>query len=179
MKSDFSRILALKCARFLLAGGAVILACVRPACAAPQTTGGSIIVDYGDAGYSESGTWENARDTWEEHGSSYSLTRQTAEVKAWAQWRPALPPGEYVVDLWNLPVFQQDSKAQVDITHVGGKTTLQRDMRDGHYGWMRLGKFRFDGGFGDVKITRGDRALLVDSARFRPAASVKAVSTSV
>ena len=65
MKSNFSRILALKCARFLLAGGAVILACVRPACAAPQTTGGSIIVDYGDAGYAEGGTWENARDTWD------------------------------------------------------------------------------------------------------------------
>lgn len=134
---------------------------------------GSLIVDFGDADYSEGGTWQNADNHWEQHGSSGSLSRRSAEANARAQWQTELVPGEYVVDLWNIPFHAQDSKTQIEVTHAEGITKIKRDMRDGFYGWMPLGKFRFNGR-GTVKITRGDRTLMVDAARFRLAALVRA-----
>jgi len=145
-----------------------------PAHAAKTAFDGSLIVDFGDAEYSEGGVWQDAGSGWQQRGVNYSLARQSKDDNAWAQWKPELAPGEYVVDLWNIPYHAQDSKAQIEVTHAGGVTKIQRDMRDAYYGWVPLGKFRFDSGHGNVKIMRGDRNLMIDAARFRPAQLVKA-----
>jgi hypothetical protein len=49
-------------------------------------------------------------------------------------------------------------------------------MRAGYFGWVPLGDFPFKAGSqGHVRITRGDRTLLVDAARFRRAADITPV----
>lgn len=143
-----------------------------PASAAQKAYDGSTIVDYGDPEYSEGGAWQNGDKSWEMRGQSYTLARRTSDTGAWAKWAPDLPAGDYWVSLWNIPYHAQDSKARVEVVHAGGTTVIPRDMRDGYYGWVPLGKFRWAAG-SYVKVTRGDQTLVVDAARFQPAALVK------
>ena len=147
--------------------------CLR--CQAAQTAfDGSLVIGSGDPEYAEGGTWEPAGNGWEQRGQSRELARRTNADGAWAQWTPQLDrAGTYRVWIWNIPYYQQDDSARIEIAHDGGTTTLNRNMQSGYYGWLPLGDFPFKAGAaGSVKVTRGDRTLIVNAVRFELAEKV-------
>jgi len=64
---------------------AVVAAAAPTAYAAKIARDGSILIDFGDAEYSESGAWEDGGKGWEQRGMSYSLARQTKVEQASCQ----------------------------------------------------------------------------------------------
>jgi len=148
---------------------ALVAAAAPTAYAEKIARDGSILIDFGDAEYSESGAWEDGGKGWEQRGMSYSLARQTKADGAWAQWTPDLPAARtYRVYLWNIPYHAQDSKAKVEVIYDGGTKSIVKDMRAGYFAWIPLGDFPFKAGAeGFVKVTRGDRTLLQVGQAFR------------
>jgi len=61
---------------------AVVAAAAPTASAAKIARDGSILIDFGDAEYSESGAWEDGGKGWEQRGMSYSLARPTKVEQA-------------------------------------------------------------------------------------------------
>jgi hypothetical protein len=137
---------------------------------------GGVVVVHPDADYSESGVWSDGGRSWDQRGMSARPARRSESPGAWARWTPDLPAaGRYRVWLWNMPAYFQDNAATIQVVAGGHTTTIKRDLRDGYWGWLPLGDFDFAAG-AYVQVTRGDRMLQVDAARFQSVESIAPIA---
>ncbi len=136
------------------------------------TTPDSVVVDNGDAGYAESGGWE---DTGEAFGFQDRETRRSTGADSAATWTPALDDaGEYEVFVWN-PSFLATghTAARYTVTHAGGSTDVVVDQKTAGQRWVSLGSYDLTPGAGHGVRLAGDPSgagtLRADAARFTPA----------
>lgn len=138
----------------------------------PAVFPGTILIDYGDPGYAEGGTWQNEEGSYYNAGQSWTAVRATTTAGSWASWTPAIPKREpYRVFLWHLK--SNDSAATIEVASADGVKTIKRNMQSGfNLGWEDLGTYTFDvGNQGHVKVTRGNGEVLVDAVKLVPAAT--------
>src|SRR5690606_21122431 len=89
---------------------------------------GTVIVDNGDSGYSESGAWSSALDAY---GFQDKETRCSTTMGSTASWTPALPgssPAGYEISVWNPSFHQSATAATYEIKHEGGTNTVTLDL---------------------------------------------------
>lgn len=130
-----------------------------------QADGSStIIIDNGDPGYLESGTW-SASGLLGYNGTS---TKASFTPGAYVSWTPNLTAGTYEVSIYKVAFANSDPNAKIDITHAGVIDTVYLDYTAGTSGWVSLGIYSFDeGSQGYVKNTRnGGGAARADAVRF-------------
>jgi hypothetical protein len=157
-----------------LFAGLVMVLLVHAGHAAQVADDGGIVVDYSDAGYSQSEGWKEVC-TWELVGKSYTPVRQTEQAGAWAKWTAILPTaGKYRVYFWHVGC--SDSAAAIEIEHEGHTDSMTRNVAYGHLGWTSLGDYDFAAGEkASVKFTRGTGRLIVDAIQFLPVAKIKPI----
>lgn len=104
----------------------------------PVTT---VVIDNGEAGYTESGTWNNSTLI----GYEGSDTRYAAG-SAYSQWMPGLLEGKYRVYIYKVVYSGSDPNAKIDIIHSNVTTTQYLNYLTGSSGWVDLGVFNFSMG---------------------------------
>jgi hypothetical protein len=132
-----------------------------------------ILLDNGQVGYSETGSW--AAGTI----SGTGTTRQSSDPAARARWRVSLPGGSYRVWWYRVVGSGSATAAQVTVTHAGGVAASTWSLATGTPGWVDLGTFAFDG-VGQVEASRTGTSLLrADAVRFEPVAATGDVTPTV
>lgn len=143
-----------------------------PQAASVRAEGGGdpVIIDNGDAGYSESSSAQ-----WNTSGlSGYNgtATRYAAEPGAYAQWSPELAAGEYTVSFYKVAHSSNNPNAQVEVTHAARSDTQYIDLQSGPSGWVVLGTYTFEAGnAGYVKLIQNSSSynyIRADAVRFEP-----------
>jgi len=145
----------------------------------------TIIIDYGDPGYLESGIWSVSGVT----GYNNTSTRFGSSPMAYAQWTPDLMfTGMYRVSLYKPVNATSDNNAKIDIVHALGTSTSHLDFTTGVSGWVPLGQYYFEvGDQGYVRNTRMSSFARADAVKFEriettdhtpPSASVAISPTS-
>ncbi|WP_409345544.1 Ig-like domain-containing protein [Paenibacillus sp. MBLB4367] len=140
----------------------------------PQT----VIIDNGDPGYSESGTWQDSTSV---RGYNNTSTRFGTSNGANAEWTPSLEAGTYRVSIFKLVNANSDNNSQIDVSHAFGTSTTFLDYTTGNPGWVDLGVFYFaEGNGGNVHITPMSGSFArADAVRFEqvfgsPTAQIRA-----
>jgi hypothetical protein len=113
----------------------------------------TIVIDYGDPGYSETGSWTTSNTVKGVNGSS---TRYTTSPGATVTWKPSITAGTATVFFYkvNWP-SSADPQVRIDIVHDGITDTKFIDMRPETEGWIELGTYTFAGtGNEYVRLTR-------------------------
>ncbi|MFD0962229.1 golvesin C-terminal-like domain-containing protein [Paenibacillus chungangensis] len=125
-----------------------------------------IIVDNGDPGYTEFGTWSDSSLP----GYNNSGTRYSGSPDAYAQWTPTLAnAGTYRVSIYKPVHANSDPAAQVDVVGAFGTTTFNLDYTSEPSGWVSLGEHYFAGGSsGYVRNTLASAgtAVRADAVKF-------------
>lgn len=132
------------------------------------TSGGTtVILDNGETGYVETGTWTAATS-----GSFYNGTgRRTTSTSATATWTVTLPAsGSYeVFARWNDD-NDNDADAKYTVTHQSGSTTVTKSQEDTPSQWVSLGTYTF-GTTGTVLLRRDtypeDEYVVADAVMFQ------------
>lgn len=133
--------------------------------AEPAAAYRSIVIDYGDEGYSESGSWTTSAGVKGANGSS---TRYTSIGGSSITWNPRLKAGTVTVSVYkvNWP-DKADPKVKVDVVHNGKTDSFNLNMTTPSSGWIELGTFDFSGnGVEYVSLTRttGSSSLIYTRA---------------
>jgi len=122
-----------------------------------SVNGTVVIVDNGDAGYSESDGWTNSSSSYPYDGSA----RYATTTDASATWNLDVPStGEYNVYAWWNCYSNRDQHAKYTIEHAGATTSVEVNQREEAGNvcgeWVLLGgPYSFNEGTGDsVTITR-------------------------
>ena len=130
-----------------------------------------VMIDNGDAGYSESGAWRNSSVL----GNAESRTRFSGDRDANVTWTPPiLTAGRYEVSLYNVVRRGSVTDGLVEITHGGQVSAQTLNQSAGVAGWVSLGSFEFTGG-GDERVSLssvGLGFLRADAVRFSPVGNV-------
>jgi hypothetical protein len=100
-----------------------------------------VVIDNGDPGYLEAGTWSASGLT----GYNNSATRVSAAANATVTYTPILSPGYYVVSLYKVFSSTNTTNAQVTIVHQGIVDTRTLNMATGASGFVTLGTYYFSG----------------------------------
>lgn len=101
------------------------------------------VVDNGDAGYSETGSWLNSGLT----GWNGSSTRYSSEFGATTEWVLNVPGGQkYDVYIYKVAYSSNDPNARVDVVHGDSTATVHLDYSTGASGWVFLGSYFFPAG---------------------------------
>jgi len=136
-----------------------------------------VIIDYGGAGYSETGSWTTETTTGAYNGSQRKATTVTGSTSATATFTPnVLSAGYYTVYVWYRWAVSgtTTTDARITINHTGGSTLwTQNQTRDG-YTWKYVGTYYFNVGSnpsnGSVVITNqssvAGRYVIADAVRF-------------
>jgi beta-glucanase (GH16 family) len=128
--------------------------------AAAKTT---VMIDNGDTGYAETGTWLTSALT----GQGGTSTRYSGTPGATATWTPTLPAGTYAVSIYRVSNPGSDTNAQVDVSANGTTGSQGLNLGTGSSGWVSLGTFTFSGAGGEfVRIRRGNSWVRADAVRF-------------
>jgi len=101
-----------------------------------------IVVDDGDVGTHQSGTWKTSSgaDPW----GSQSLYNDTG---SYFRWLPGLDePGDYAVYAWWTYHKNRSSRVPYSVQHAGGLTTVIRNQNDPALAgrWVLLGVYTFN-----------------------------------
>lgn len=122
------------------------------------------VIDNGDPGYTESGTWQDSGLP----GYNSSSTRYGNSTGAYATWTPELVEGCYSVSIYKVVHATSDSNAKIEIVHSGGTDTLYLDYTTGTSGWVELGTYAFNSGTGGcLKNTKNSTGYArADAVRF-------------
>jgi hypothetical protein len=130
-----------------------------------------VVVDDGDAGYAETGTWSNGGSPGGNAGD-YRYAGRAASESATATFTPYLPrSGRYRVSVWYVAGTNRTADAHFTVRHAGGATTVVAvNQQAGGQTWASLGEFDFDAGTsGEVKLsnraTTGS-VVIADAVRF-------------
>jgi hypothetical protein len=128
------------------------------------------IVDNGQAGYSETGTWASSANAgfygtnsrWNQGGGTGADT---------ATWVPNLPlGGRYEVYGWWVAGSNRATNAPYRIDHIGGSNTIPANQTLNGGKWNLLGEFSFNAGTtGKVvlnDLVAADRVVSADAVRF-------------
>ena len=112
----------------------------------------SVIVDNQDAGFTETGTWNESSAGDEYEGSSY----YTTGTGATATWTPDLPvAGTYNVYAWWCYWSTRDTNALYTVNYSGGSDSMRKNQQQTTGQWILLGQYYFDAGTsGSVTVTR-------------------------
>lgn len=113
----------------------------------------SIVIDYGDEGYSESGSWTTSTAVKGVNGSS---TRYSSIGGSSITWNPKLKAGTVKVSVYkvNWP-DKADPNVRVDVVHNGKTDSFYLNLASAASGWIELGAFDFSGmGAEYVSMTR-------------------------
>lgn len=133
----------------------------------------TIVLDNGDSGYTEYGTWYNSGLL----GYLGSSTRYGATVLGnYAKWTPTIKKaGEYDVYIYKVVnASNSDPNAIIEVADMNGYTTTYLDYTTGSSGWVYLGKYNFNAGTaGYIKNT------LNTSLKYPRADSVKLVPRQI
>ncbi|WP_171628525.1 golvesin C-terminal-like domain-containing protein [Paenibacillus plantarum] len=125
-----------------------------------------IIIDNGDANYSESGSnWLNSSLTgYKGTGTRYNWQ----DSGAYAKWTPTIPQaGDYRVYIYKVVYPTSDTNAKIDVVYNGGTSTQYVNYTLGTSGWVDLGVFNFNAGSsGYVKNTRSNNSAREDAVKF-------------
>lgn len=122
------------------------------------------IIDDGDPGYTENGTWQISFGV---RGYNNTSTRYGSNPGAYAQWTPDLQAGTYRVTLYKTVHASSDNKGQIDVVHYTGTSTTAIDFTAGSPGWVDLGTYYFAGGAqGYVRNTRSGGFARTDAVKF-------------
>jgi len=113
--------------------------------------GGEVIVDDGDAGYTETGgTWHSSP-----YGQCYQGDKRYTDSGTglgYASWTGNLPAGRYRVDAW-VNTATYTTEARYTVHHAGGQTDLIRSQSGTSGGWcVDLGEYDF-GATGTVEVS--------------------------
>lgn len=115
-----------------------------------------IILEDGNSGVIETGTWRNATSASQHHGpmSRYAIVGGSADTTT---FRPTLPvSGSYEVFTWNAYFANRPTNVPHRITHLDGVTVIPVNQSGtGTIGtWLSLGLFNFDAGIeGSLQIS--------------------------
>lgn len=169
--------------KIFIASGLVFLLFAQlaymPAVHAEQGEGDlTIIIKYGDPGYTETGDWKSSGLLgYDGTGSRYGYSNG-----ATAQWTPNLTAGLYRVSIYKIVNADADSNAKVEVVHADGIASSALNQTVGSSGWQEIGEFRFaDGTEGYVKYTRQSTAAAVmgrtDAVKFERLATDDVLET--
>lgn len=114
----------------------------------------SFVVDYGDYGYSENGSWVTSTTV---KGYNQSDTRYTTTQNASIVYRPNIEAGTAKISVYK-PDWpdKADPAVRVEVLHNGKTDTFVLDFTPAGAGWLELGAFDFAGDPTQeyVKLTR-------------------------
>ncbi|MFE5321546.1 cadherin-like beta sandwich domain-containing protein [Paenibacillus sp. NPDC056579] len=133
---------------------------------------GAIILDNGEAGYSESPSWSASSIK----GYNGTATRVTGGVGHTASWKPSLQKGTYRVSFYKVvrpTPSTGDPQMKVEVLHGSAVHTASINATEGTSGWVELGTFAFDGSGNElVRLTRtttlSGTFTHADAVRFEP-----------
>lgn len=128
----------------------------------------AVIVDNGDPGYSETGTWSSTSDAF---GYDDNDTRFTRTIGDQANWSKALEAeGDYEVRIWNPSFHNSTTQAAYTVQHAGGTTSVTVDQKLEGQQWISLGTYHFTQEVeASVTMTAMDKAYLrADAVMFIP-----------
>jgi hypothetical protein len=124
----------------------------------------TIMIDYGDPGYSESGSWFESTGV---RGYNNTSTRYGSSPRAYAQWTPYLTTGTYRVSLYKPVHPESDNYATIEVSHKLGVSTQNLDFTSGTSGWVVLGEYYFETGTnGHVRNTKTSSFARADAVKF-------------
>lgn len=129
----------------------------------------SVLVDNGDPGYAETGSWTS---TGEAFGFQDKQTRRANDATSTASWTPSLSGTQsYEVFVWN-PSFLSTghSAATYSVVHDGGSTDVVIDQRKAGQQWVSLGAYPMSSG-AQVRVAgdpNGTGTLRADAVKFVP-----------
>lgn len=99
------------------------------------------VIDYGDMGYRETGTWMESGLT----GYNGSKTRYTSEKDAAAQWQAkVVSEGSYEVWLYQIGNANNSKSVSVNVTGGTPETDVTEDWSSVASGWKLLGEYNFE-----------------------------------
>ncbi|MGG1554219.1 cadherin-like beta sandwich domain-containing protein [Paenibacillus ferrarius] len=118
-----------------------------------RKTTNTIILDYGDNGYSERGTWLTSTTV---KGYNNTGTRYTTSPNDSVTWKPSVTAGTAAVSFYkvNWP-DKADPNVKVEIVHNGITETRSLDLTSASEGWVDLGTYDFAGNDNEyIRVTR-------------------------
>jgi len=136
-----------------------------------------VIVDNGDAGHSNTGSWSTVSLSDAYDGDLQRTTTVTGSPTATSTFTPNIPAdGHYAVYVWyrTAGTGTTTSDARITINHTGGSSVwIQNQNRDG-YTWKYVGTFYFKAGsnqtIGSVMIdnqsSTAGNYVVADAVRF-------------
>ncbi len=151
-------------------------------------TGGPVIVDNADAGYSSTGTWTTAGSTaanYGHYGATYRQATVAATQSATSRFTPSLSAGTYDVYTWyQAPAAdpsQNTSQALYRVNHASGTASVTVNQRINKACWVLLGRYTFTAGStGYVEISNqaaNGTYVCADAVKFQPVAAGAAAAT--
>lgn len=129
-----------------------------------------LVIDNGDPGYLEAGSWLASGLT----GYNNSSSRYSPIANATVTYTPILSPGYYVVSVYKIVHANNTTNAQITIVHQGIVDTQTLNMTTGVSGFVTLGTFYFSGNGNEyVQLTAGSSGnLRADAVKFARLATV-------
>ncbi len=153
---------------FLTGAGARVESCRERSFQANE-----VIVDNGDPGYRETGSWAASTSAPDFYGSGgYRWANAEAATTATATFAPDIPEaGRYPVYVWYTPGGNRAADAHFEIHHAGGTTNVEVNQQIWGGGWVFLGEFHFDAGTSGkvVLLNRSSdptKVVVADALRF-------------
>ena len=125
----------------------------------------SVVIDAGDAGYAESGSWSAGAGAG---GAGGNFRVVDAGSGATVVWTLPGPLTNVPVHVWIVGGSDRSASATYTVTHRGGQTAIPVDQRRGSSAWHCLGTFDFATGDGvqlEATGAAGTR-VVADAARF-------------
>ncbi|MCX7919982.1 MAG: family 10 glycosylhydrolase [bacterium] len=135
--------------------------------------GTDFIIDDGDLGYTEVGTWTVTSAYPGYYGTTYRYGSQNAtNTTRSATWRPTIDTaGNYEVFTWYVAGSNRSSTAQYIIGYAGGTNIVTISQRENGSQWYSLGTYPFTSGTtGYLMLTNYSNPttglVIADAAKF-------------
>lgn len=128
---------------------------------------GSILIDNGDSGYIESGTWlDSSIKGYNGSGTRYS----TSTANTYARWTPNISDARnYEVYLYKPVHTDSDTNAEISVVSANGTSKQNINFTQGTSGWYYLGTYPFAAGTnGYVQNTASSAYDRTDAVVFVP-----------
>lgn len=123
----------------------------------------TVIIDYGNAGYTEYGVW---RDSGLK-GYNNSTSRYATTITSQVYWTPQLEAGTYAVYVYKIYHATNASVQSYAISTGSGTETATVDFSSGSSGWELLGEYAFSGSGAYVQLINPSGAYVrADAVKF-------------
>ena len=108
----------------------------------PETSGPEILMDDGDSGSGNTGSWVNTRKKGA-YNDYYSLSNNSGNTYRFTP--SGLKDANYEIYAWWPKTNKNNETTQFTIAHNGQTSTTTQDQSASGKQWIKLGKFRFSG----------------------------------